>query len=59
MHPRIPVESILLASLTVSPQISKTGFAAPITPHTRGPLNRDEQDMYVAKNLIDLIISWD
>ncbi len=33
----MPVESILLASLTVSPQMSKTGFVAPITPQTRGP----------------------
>ncbi len=32
--PRIPVESIRLASFTVSPQISNTGFVAPITPHT-------------------------
>lgn len=37
MHPNVPVESILDASLTVSPQMSKTGFVAPITPHTRGP----------------------
>ena len=37
IHPNVPVESILLASLTVSPQISNTGFVAPITPQTRGP----------------------
>ena len=37
MHPGVPVESILLASLTVSPQMSKTGFVAPMTPQTRGP----------------------
>ena len=37
MQPKVPVESILLASLTVSPQMSKTGLVAPITPQTRGP----------------------
>ena len=37
IHPNVPVESILLASLTVSPQISNTGLVAPITPQTRGP----------------------
>ena len=37
MHPGVPVESILLASLTVSPQMSKTGLVAPMTPQTRGP----------------------
>ena len=38
MEPRVPVESILEASFTVSPQMSKTGFVAPMTPHTRGPM---------------------
>ena len=38
MQPRVPVESILEASLTVSPQMSKTGFVAPMTPETRGPM---------------------
>ena len=38
MDPRVPVESILEASFTVSPQMSKTGFVAPMTSHTRGPM---------------------
>ena len=38
MQPSVPVESILEASFTVSPQMSKTGFVAPMTPHTRGPM---------------------
>lgn len=35
--PITPVESIREASLTVLPQMSKTGFLAPITPQTNGP----------------------
>ena len=38
IEPRVPVESILEASFTVSPQMSKTGFVAPMTPQTRGPM---------------------
>ncbi len=45
MNPIVPVESILDASLTVSPQMSNTGFVAPITPHTSGPMLTPKREM--------------
>lgn len=35
--PTMPVLSIRLATLTVSPQISNCGFTVPITPAITGP----------------------
>lgn len=58
IFPGTPVDSILLATLTVLPQMSQSGLVAPITPATTGPWFRPEgQFVQCIKNVMYVFTS--
>ena len=56
--PGNPVLSILLAMLTVSPQISYCGFCAPMTPATTGPWFKPERERDTQRISHKITCTW-